>query len=166
MRIALLNQDMAVETAHLMDCENANAAEATCCHRQNLAFSNVCTHNTLTVALEAIECDIRCCNVALQRASREIRLASFRLKQTVLNQLILDRAIRAHLAGRCIAAMEAHEGIGKFIIELAFDLLLEQACRDRVVNIKQGDGILGDACPDILTQGAVDVHFTGNGYPA
>ncbi len=40
-RIALLNQYMAVETAHFRNCEYADAAEGTCGHRQDFTLRNV-----------------------------------------------------------------------------------------------------------------------------
>ena len=62
-RVALLNEDVAVEAAHLRDGEDADAAEAARMYRQNLALGNVASQHAVRVALEAIERNIACRNV-------------------------------------------------------------------------------------------------------
>ena len=83
MRIMLLDEDMTVEAAHFLDGENADAAKAAGCHRKNFAFSDVGTKLTFAVALETIEGNVRCCDVAFERAAGEIRLAACRLEEAV-----------------------------------------------------------------------------------
>ena len=59
----------------------------------------------------------------------------------------------AHLAGRRVAAVEAHEGIGQLIIELAGDVLIINVLGHTVVDVQQGDGVAGGAHTDVLGQG-------------
>lgn len=53
-RVTLLDQNMAVETAHLMDAEDCNAAEGAGSNRQDLALCNVGAQVTLAVALQTV----------------------------------------------------------------------------------------------------------------
>ena len=100
-------------------------------------------------------------DVALERSSCEVRVAPFRLKQSVLDKLILDSAVRAHLARRRIAAMESHECIGQFVIEFALDALVIHALRHGVVDVEQRYRVLGYACSDVFRKSSVDIYFTG-----
>ena len=61
--------------------------------------------------------------------------------------------------------MEAHEGVGELVVvaELAPDLGLVHRGGHGVVDVKQGDGVTGDAHADVLGEGAVDVHLAGHG---
>ena len=61
-----------------------------------------------------------------------------------------------------VAAVEAHEGIGQAIVELALDLLVIDVLGHGVVDVQQGDGIARHAGADVLAQGAVDVHLAGH----
>ena len=123
-RIALLDQHMAIEASHLRNGEYTNAAERTSLDVEDFAFCDVSTQLALAVTLQAVESDRAGCQIAFERAAGEVRIASFRLEETVLNQLILDSAVRAQLALRRIAAMEAHEGIGQCIVVLALDVFI------------------------------------------
>ena len=161
MRIMLLDQDMAIEATHLLDREYADTTEGTCRHVEDFALCDVGTKNAFGIALETIEGDVAGSDVSLKGAAGEVRLGSFRLKQTMLDQLILDRAVRAHLALRSISAMEAHEGVGQGVVELALDILIIDILRYRVINVKQGNGICGYAKSDILAQRAINVDLTG-----
>ena len=62
--------------------------------------------------------------------------------------------------------MEAHEGIGERVVELALDLGFKQARRDGVVDVEERDGILRDARADVLRQCAVDINLAGDGNAA
>ena len=108
--IALLDEDMAVEPAHLRNGEHADAAEGAGGHRQHLALGDVGAEVALAVALEAVEGDIAGGDVTLQGAPGEVRRAAV-LQQAVLDQLVLHRAAAAHLAAGGVAAVEAHEGV-------------------------------------------------------
>ena len=88
MRITFLNQDVTIESAHLMDRKYADTAEAGGCNGEDFAFGNVGAKDTVTVALQTIECDFTRCNVAFKRAARKVGFRSFRFEQTVLDQLI------------------------------------------------------------------------------
>ena len=110
-RVALLDEDVAIESPHLRDGEDADAAEAPRMYRQNFALGDIAAQITVGIALQAVERDLACCKIGLERAAREIGLRACRLKQTVLDELILDRAVGAELAARRVAAVEAHEGI-------------------------------------------------------
>lgn len=111
-RVALLDETMTVEAAHLRDGEDADAAEAARMYRQNFTLCNVAAKHTVGIALEAIERNIACRNICLECAAREVGLGACRLKQTVLDELILDRAVGSELAGRRVAAVEPMEGVG------------------------------------------------------
>ena len=56
------------------------------------------------------------CDVAFQGAAGEIGVAAGGLQQAVLDELVLHGAVTAHLAGRGVAAVEAHEGVGELVI--------------------------------------------------
>ena len=80
-------------------------------------------------------------DVAFQRAAGEVRIAAGGLQQAVLNQLVLDRAVGAQLAGRRVAAVEAHEGVRQRVIELALDVRVVDVLRDGVVDVQQRDSV-------------------------
>ena len=86
-RVALLDEHMAVESPHLRDGEDADAAEAARMYRQDLALGDVAAQITVGIALQAVERDMACCNIRLERAAREVGFRACRFKQTVLNQL-------------------------------------------------------------------------------
>ena len=159
---ALLNQHMAVEAAHLMDGEHADAAEAGGSHRQHLALGDVGAQTALAVALEAIEGDLAGGDVALQGAAGEVGVASLRLQEAVLDELVLHGPVGAHLAGGGVAAVEAHEGVGEAVIVLALDLALPHLGGHGVIDVQDGDGVLGHAGADVLGKGAVDVHLAAH----
>ena len=135
-------------------------------YRQNFAFCDIAAQITVGIALQAVERDLACCKIRLERAAGKIRLGACRFEQTVLNELILDRAVSAELAGGRVAAVEAHEGIRQGIIEFALDLSLKQAGRDRVIDVQQRHGIVRNARADVLRQRAVDIDLTGHGNAA
>ena len=161
-RIALLHQHMTVEATHFVDGEHADAAERAGRDGQHFALRDVGAHHAVRIALQAVERDGAGRDVAFQRAAGEVRIAAGGLQQAVLNQLVLDSAVVAHLAGRRVAAVEAHEGVRQLVIELALDVLVVDVLRDGVVDVQQGDSIAGHARADVFAQCAVDVHFAGN----
>ena len=85
--VALLDQHMAVEAAHLGDGKDADAAERTGGHRQNFALGDVGAEVALAVTLQAVEGDVGRCDVTFQCATGKVGLAARRLQQTVLDQL-------------------------------------------------------------------------------
>ena len=98
MREALLNEDVAVETAHLGNGECGNAAEGLAVDVKDLAFCDVGAKNALAVTLETVEGDVAGSDIALEGASCEIRLGSGGLEGPVLDELVLDGTVGAHLA--------------------------------------------------------------------
>lgn len=92
MRISLLNKHMAIETAHLRDSEDADAAEGTSCYRENFALCDIGTELAVSSALETVEGDVSGINVALQGATGNIRGVAV-LQETILNELVLDAAL-------------------------------------------------------------------------
>jgi len=161
MRISLLDEYVTIEASHLLDSEDCDTTEGTGRYVEDLALSDVGNKLSVAVALQTIEGDVACSNVALESSSREIRIASFRLKETVLDELILDRTVAAHLAGRRVTAVEAHERIGKLVIVLALDVLIVDVLRNGVVDIKKGDRVTGYAGADVLGKCAVDINLAG-----
>ena len=79
-RVALLDEDVAVEAAHFRDGEDADAAEGTGLHGQDLTFRDIATQVVVGVALEPVERDIACRNVGLERAAGEVGLGASRLE--------------------------------------------------------------------------------------
>ena len=59
--------------------------------------------------------------------------------------------------------MEAHEGVGELVVELAGDILVVEILGHGVVDVQQGHGVAGEAGADVLAEGAVDVHLAGHG---
>ena len=59
--------------------------------------------------------------------------------------------------------MEAHEGIGEAVVELAGDVCLIKAGGNGVVDVQQGDSVHSDTGADVLAESAVDIHLAGNG---
>ncbi len=125
-RVALLDEDVAIESPHLRDGEDADAAEAARMYRQNFTLCNVAAQITVGIALQAVERDLACCKIRFESAAGKIRLGACRFEQTVLNELVLDRTVGAELAGRRVAAVEAHKGVRQGVIELALDLGLKR----------------------------------------
>ena len=134
--VTLLDQHMAVETTHLGNGKDADAAKAAGGNGQHLTLRDVGAQSPLAVALEPIEGDLAGGDVALQRTAGEIRLTARRLQQTVLNELVLDAAATAHLAAWGVAAVEAHEGVLDVVVELARDILIVDVFGHGVVDIQ------------------------------
>lgn len=84
----------------------------------------------------------------------------------MLDELVLDGAVTAHLAGRRVAAVEAHEGIGQLVMELAGDVLIINVLGHAVVDVQQGDGVAGGTHADVLGQGTVNIDLAGHGDAA
>ena len=68
-RIVLLDQDMAVEAAHVVDGEHTDAAEGAGRDRQDFALGDVAAQDAFAVALQAVEGDVGSGDVAFQRAA-------------------------------------------------------------------------------------------------
>ena len=96
----------------------------------------------------------------------KVGVAAGGLEQAVLDELVLDGAVGAELAAGCVAAVEAHEGVGELIGELALDVLLVEVAGHGVVDVEQRDRVLADAHAYILAQRAVDVDLAGDGDAA
>ena len=160
--VALLDEHMAVEAAHLGDGKDTDAAEGPGGHGEDLALGDVGAQAALAVALEAVEGDLAGGDVALQGAPGKVGLAAI-LQQAVLDELVLHGAAAAQLAAGGIAAVEAHEGVLDAVVEPAGDVLVVDVLGDGVVDVQQGDGVAGDAGADVLAQRAVDVHLAGHG---
>ena len=73
-RIALLDEDVAVEAAHLRDGEDADAAERTSLDGQDLALGDVAAEFAVGIALEAIECNVARRDVSFERAAGKARM--------------------------------------------------------------------------------------------
>ena len=57
--------------------------------------------------------------------------------------------------------MEAHECICQFVIIFSYDIFIIDIFRNRVVDIKQSNSIVGNAKSDVLAECSVDINFTG-----
>ena len=163
--IALLDEHMAVEAAHLRDGEHADAAEGAGGHGQHFAFCHIGAQLPVGSALQPEEGDLAGGDVALQGAAGEVRVRAGGLQQAVLDELVFHCPVGAQLAAGGVAAVEAHKGVGELVVvaELAPDLGLVHRGGHGVVDVKQCDGVAGDAHADVLGEGAVDVHLAGHG---
>ena len=92
-RVALLDEDVAVEPAHLRDGEDADAAEGTGLDGQDLALGDVAAEVAVGVALQAVEGNLARRDVSFECAAREVGLGACRFEQTVLDELILDGTV-------------------------------------------------------------------------
>src|SRR5699024_1400527 len=120
----------------------------------------------LAVALETIEGDLGRSDVALKSSSGEVGIAALRLKKSVLDELVLDSPVVAHLAGRSVSAVEAHEGVGKSIAESGNVVLIVDVLRNAVVDIEKSYRIAGEAYAYVLGESAVDIDLAGYGNSA
>ena len=116
--IALLDEHMAVEPAHLRDSKHANAAEGAGGHRQHLALGHVGPQLPVRGTLQPEEGDLAGGDVAFQGAAGEIRIGTGGLQQTVLDELVLHSPVGAQLAAGGVAAVEAHEGVLDIVVKL------------------------------------------------
>ena len=161
MWIVLLDEDVTIEAAHVLDAEDTDRTERTCSHWQNLALSNVGAQLGVGRRLQAVDGGLSGLQVALQGA-----IGNLYRQGACHDALEAHRAV-ANLVRGCVAAVEAHEDlfVSIFVAEelLALDALLVHVGRNGVVDVEQGDGILGDAGADKLRQRAIDVHLAAHG---
>ena len=61
--------------------------------------------------------------------------------------------------------METHKGIRQLIGELPRNILLIKVRGDRIIDVQQRHRVTGNAQTNILGQGAVDIHLTGDRNP-
>ena len=122
----------------------------------NEALHGVARAGTATVFPQAVKGDITGDNISFQSA-----VCHFNRKGSRHDHLILHAA-ECQLSGAGIAAVEAHEGIGKLVVELAGDILVVDVLGHAVVDIQQSDGVAGNAHTDIFAQGTVDIHLAGD----
>ena len=66
MRIVLFDQDVAVETAHLMDREDADAAEGPCRNGKDFSFRHIRAELAVRCGLQAEECDVAGRDIAFE----------------------------------------------------------------------------------------------------
>lgn len=78
-RISLLNQNMAIESAHFGDSKYCDTAEGTGRNVEDFALCNVAAELALGIALKSVEGDFGRSDVALEGTSCEVRLAALRL---------------------------------------------------------------------------------------
>ena len=165
-RILLGYQDMAVEAAHFRDAEHADAAERVGLGVQDFAFGNVGLKLCVRAGLQSEEGDFAGGDIAFQCSASKVRIASFWLKQAVLDQLVFYSRLASlvQAAEGSVSAVEAHERVCELvgILCLSLDFVVVQVLRNGVVDVKQGDGSACDACSDVLRKSAKDVDFAGN----
>ena len=135
-RVVLLDQYMTIEAAHLVDREYCDTTEGTGSYRKDLAFCHVCTDQTVSSALQTIECDLARSDIAFQSSVGNL------YRKCSCHDLLVLHLAECHLLGAGIAAVEAHEGIAVLIIKLALDGLVVHILRNGVVDIQQGNDIV------------------------
>ena len=149
-RESALDENVTIESCHFRNSEDSDTTEGTCLDIEDLTFCDVGNEFSVTVALQTIECDRRSSDVTLKSTTCEIRIRTSRLKESVLDELILDCTVGAHLAGRCVTAVEAHECICKLVVLETCSILIIDVLRNRVVDVKKSNGIIADADTDVL----------------
>ena len=146
--IVLLDEDVTIEAAHVLDAEGTDRTERAGSHWQNLALSNVSTETGVGGRLQTVNGSEAWLQVALQGT-----VGNLYWQGAGHNALEAHLAV-ANLVGCCVAAVEAHEdflvGVGVAEELLALDALLVHVGRNGVVDVEQGNGILGDAGSDVL----------------
>ena len=164
MRIALLDKYMTVKSSHFVYGENAYAAEGACGNIEYLALRDIRNELSVGVALQAVEGNVACGDVAFKSSSCEVGIASLGFKKSVLYELILDSAAVTHLTFGSVSAVEAHEGIGDAIVVLALDILVVDIFGNGVVDIEKSYSVTGNADTYVFAESAVNVHLTGYRY--
>ena len=70
MRIALLDEDMAVEAAHFRNRKYADGAEGLCRNRKDFALGDVGAELAVSRALQPVECDVARKDIAFKGSVR------------------------------------------------------------------------------------------------
>src|SRR5699024_112026 len=131
MRVILFYQNMTVETSHLRNSKDTDAAKALCCHRKNFTMSNVSPKLAVRSALKTVEGNVTWNNISFQSS-----LCNFFRKISCHDHLIFHSA-GSQFSGSCISAVESHKGIFQCIVIFTFDLAVIDRCRNRIVNIQK-----------------------------
>ena len=58
MRIAFLDQNVAIEAAHFMDCKDSDAAKGFRSNRKHFSFCDVAAKDAFAIALLTVESDL------------------------------------------------------------------------------------------------------------
>ena len=154
-REVLLDKEVSVESAHLLDSENADAAERLSSNRENLTFCNISSDLAVRCGLQSVECDIAGSDVAL-----ECTVCNLYRKSSCHDHLVLHLAC-SKLLGACVTAVEAHECICELVIELACDGLIVHIMRYGVVDVEESNDIFRDNISEVLREAAIDINFAG-----
>ena len=67
-RVVLLDEDVAVEAVHVLDTEDADAAERACGHRQDLTLCDVGTELCVSCRLQTIDGSLARSQIAFERS--------------------------------------------------------------------------------------------------
>ena len=154
-REVLLDKEVSVESAHLLDSENADAAEGLSSNRENLTLCNVSSDLSVRCRLQSVECDVAGNDVAL-----ESTVCNLYRESTSHDHLVLHLA-ESKLLGACVTAVEAHECICELVVELALDGLVVHVVRYGVVDVEESNDIFRDNISEVLGEAAIDINFAG-----
>ena len=161
-RVVLLDEDMTVEAAHVLDTEDTDAAERTGSHGDDLTLSDVGAELGVGRRLQTIDSSQTRLDVALERTVGHLN------RQSASHDTLEAHLAVADLRAGGVTAVEAHEdfllGIGVAGELLALDALLVHILRHGVVDVEQRHSILTDAGADVLRQCAVDIDLASHGY--
>ena len=163
-RIALLDEDVSVKTRHLADTEYADSAERAGADGEYLALSGVRLKLGVGGRMQTEECDVARLDVALESAAGDVRL--FIRLESAVHYLLIFHHGAVEYAVRAVAAVEAHEGVALGVAELALDVLAVDVGGNGVVDVEQGNDLVGNALANVLAERAVNINFAGNGNAA
>ena len=130
MREVLLDQYVAIESAHLRNRKDTDGSERSCCNRKNLSMCNVSTKLCICGTLQTEECDISRSDISLSCS------VCYFNRKTSCHNLLISHLTERKLAGCGISAMESHESVFQCVWEFIFNLLIVHICRYRVVDIQ------------------------------
>ena len=133
--ISLLYEHMTIETTHLWDSKHTDTTKRTRRNIKHFSLCNIGFQLALCITLQTIEGHLACCNVALERATGKVWLATL-FQKAVLNELILNGTSAAHLTLWSVSTMESHKSVGEFIVIFAFNIIVINVLRNGVIDVK------------------------------
>ena len=133
--ISLLYEYMTIETTHLRNSKHTDATKRTRRNIKHFTLCNVGFQLAFCITLQTIESYLACCNVSFECTTSKVWLATL-FQKTVLNELILNGTSAAHLTFGSVSTMESHKSVGEFIVIFAFNIIVINVSRNRVIDVK------------------------------
>ena len=146
--VVLLDEDVTIEAAHVLDTEDTDRTERAGSYRNNLTLSDVSAELGVSSRLQTINSSQTWLDVTLERSVGNLN------RQSASHNTLEAHLAVANLRRSSITAVEAHEdfflGVAVASELLALDALLVHILRNGVVDVEQCNGILADAGSDVL----------------